>query len=91
MHLPSVTKQLKIFQDPLQFAYHPGVGVEDAIIYLLQRAPSHLDKAGSLMRIMFFDFASAFNTVQTALLRKKLQKIQVDAATTTWITDYLTN
>ncbi|KAI3363586.1 hypothetical protein L3Q82_001176 [Scortum barcoo] len=31
-------------QDRLQFAYQPGVGVEDAILYLLHRAHSHLDK-----------------------------------------------
>ncbi|XP_069011388.1 uncharacterized protein [Embiotoca jacksoni] len=29
--------------DPLQFEYWPRVGVDDAIIYLLQRAQSHLD------------------------------------------------
>ena len=43
----------------------PEVGVEDAIIYLLQQAISHLDKAGSTVRIMFFDFSSAFNTIQS--------------------------
>ena len=36
-----VLKQLqhwvKPFLDPLQFAYQPGIGVEDAIIYLLNR------------------------------------------------------
>ncbi|MBN3314359.1 RTJK polymerase, partial [Atractosteus spatula] len=33
--------------DTLQFAYQPNVGVKDAIIYMLQRAYSHLDKAGN--------------------------------------------
>ncbi|KAK7158641.1 hypothetical protein R3I94_005089 [Phoxinus phoxinus] len=33
--------------DPLQFAYQPGIGVEDAIIYLSHRALSHLEKTGS--------------------------------------------
>lgn len=47
---PHVTTSL----DPLQFAYRSEVGVEDAIIYLLQQAHSHLDKAGSIVRIMFF-------------------------------------
>ncbi|TWW68204.1 hypothetical protein D4764_19G0000020 [Takifugu flavidus] len=32
------------FQDPLQFAYQPKVGVDDAVIYLLQRAYSSLDR-----------------------------------------------
>ncbi|KAI3362975.1 hypothetical protein L3Q82_011656, partial [Scortum barcoo] len=31
----------------LQFAYQPGVGVEDAILYLLHRAHSHLDKGSA--------------------------------------------
>ncbi|KAI5095207.1 hypothetical protein C0J45_15282 [Silurus meridionalis] len=33
--------------DPLQFAYQPGIGVEDAVIFLLNQATSHLEKAGS--------------------------------------------
>ncbi len=56
--------------DPLQFAYSPQVGVEDAIIYMLQRIYPHLDTAGSTVRIMFFDFSSAFNTIQLTLLGK---------------------
>jgi len=43
------------------------------------------------MRIMFFYFSCAFNTTQPVLSCKKLQKIQMDACTTTWIIDYLTN
>ncbi|KAI3356662.1 hypothetical protein L3Q82_003303 [Scortum barcoo] len=31
--------------DPLQFAYQPGIGVDDAVIYLLQRSLSHLEDA----------------------------------------------
>ena len=31
-------------QDLLQFAYQAKVGVEDAILFLLHRAYSHLDK-----------------------------------------------
>ena len=43
-------------------------------------------------RIRFFDFSSATNTIQPALLCKKLQKTPVAASTTTWIIiDYLTN
>lgn len=46
--------------DPLQFAYQPGIGVDDAILYLLHRSLSHLEEAGSTVRIMFYDFSSAF-------------------------------
>lgn len=41
--------------DPLQFAYQPGIGVEDAIIYL-----SHLENTGSTVRVMFFLFLQCF-------------------------------
>ncbi|TWW56850.1 hypothetical protein D4764_08G0008370 [Takifugu flavidus] len=33
--------------DPLQFAYGPGIGVDDAVIYLLHRSLSHLEGTGS--------------------------------------------
>ncbi|KAI4875863.1 hypothetical protein NFI96_034109, partial [Prochilodus magdalenae] len=77
-------------EDSLQFAYREKVGVEDAILYLLHRAHSHLDKWGGAVRVMFFDFSSAFNTIQPLLLRDKLMKMEVDMHLVTWITDYLT-
>ncbi|KAI4902473.1 hypothetical protein NFI96_003095 [Prochilodus magdalenae] len=75
-------------EDPLQFAYREKVGVEDAILYLLHRTHSHLDKGGCAVRVMFFDFSSAFNTIQQ-LLRDKLMKMV--GWTCTWspgFTDY---
>ncbi|KAI4895660.1 hypothetical protein NFI96_004663 [Prochilodus magdalenae] len=77
--------------DPLQFAYQPGIGVEDAIIHLLHRSLSHLENAGSTVRIMFFDFSSAFSTIQPMLLKDKLECTGLDHHLTTWILDYLTN
>ncbi|KAI3356050.1 hypothetical protein L3Q82_017163 [Scortum barcoo] len=56
------------FMDPLQFAYQPDIRVDDAVIYLLHTSLTHLEKAGSTVRIMFFDFSSAFNTIQPRLL-----------------------
>ena len=64
-HLPLVGPVM----DPLQFAFQPGTGVEDAIIFLLDRSLSHLEKPGSTVRIMFFDLTGAFNTIQHADLR----------------------
>uniref|UniRef100_A0A1A8RXB6 Reverse transcriptase domain-containing protein n=1 Tax=Nothobranchius rachovii TaxID=451742 RepID=A0A1A8RXB6_9TELE len=89
--LVHLNKQTRTYQDPLQFAYRHGVGVEDAIIQLLQPIHCHLDKAGSTVRVMFFDFSSAFNTIQPDVLCQKLQKTQVGASTIAWIKDYLTN
>jgi len=65
-------------------------GVEDAILYLLHKAHSHLDKGSGAVRIMFFDFSSTFNTIQPILLRDKLSGMGVDAHLVTWIADYLT-
>lgn len=84
-HLRSVVKPSL---DPLQFAYQPRVGVEDAIIFLLHRAYTHLEEAGSAVRV--FDFSSTFNTMQPALLSDKLLDMRVETPLVTWITNYLT-
>uniref|UniRef100_A0A8C6KTV4 Reverse transcriptase domain-containing protein n=1 Tax=Nothobranchius furzeri TaxID=105023 RepID=A0A8C6KTV4_NOTFU len=89
--LVHLDKQTGTYQDPLQFAYRHGGGVEDAIIQLLQPTHCHLDKAGSTVRVMFFDFSSAFNTIQPDVVCQKLQKTQVGASTIAWIKDYLKN
>jgi len=50
-------------EDRLQFAYKTGVGVDDALIYLLHKSLSHLENPDCTVRITFFDFSSAFNTI----------------------------
>uniref|UniRef100_A0A669BD36 Reverse transcriptase domain-containing protein n=1 Tax=Oreochromis niloticus TaxID=8128 RepID=A0A669BD36_ORENI len=77
--------------DPLQFAYQPGIGADDAVIHLLHRSLAHLETAGSTVRIMFFDFSSAFNTILPLVLKDKLENSGVDHLLTTWILDYLTD
>ena len=81
---------VKPFLDPLHFAYHPQLGVEDVIIYLLNRVYDHLDKPVSTVRVMFFDFSSAFNTICPALLGELLTAMQVDNPLLSWIGHYLT-
>ncbi len=83
--LEELRPMVRPFIDPLQFAYQPHQGVEDAIIYMLDRAYTHLDKAASTVRVMFFDFSSAFNTIRLALLGEKLTAMQVDASLVSWI------
>ncbi|XP_041841993.1 uncharacterized protein LOC121640346 [Melanotaenia boesemani] len=51
----------------------------------------HLEVSGSAVRVMFFDFSSAFNTIQSSLLRVKMEGMGVDQHLTAWIKDYLTN
>ena len=42
--------------DPLQFAYQEKVGVEDAIVYLMHRAHSYLNKGKGAVRIVVSRF-----------------------------------
>lgn len=73
--------------DPLQFAYQERVR-EDGTI-LLHQSLSYLDRGSSAVRIMFFDFSSAFNTIQP-LLKDTLMEMGVDLYLIKWVTDYLT-
>ncbi|XP_069819741.1 zinc finger protein 721-like [Dendropsophus ebraccatus] len=73
------------------FAYRPGIGVDDAIIHLLHRGLSHLEKPGNTVRRMFFHFSRAFSTIQPRLLRDKMAFVGVDLHLSNWILDYLSN
>ncbi|TWW53314.1 putative RNA-directed DNA polymerase from transposon BS [Takifugu flavidus] len=81
--------QVQHAEDSLQFAYRDKVGVEDAIIYLLHRVHSHLDKGSGTARILFLDFSSAFNTIQPLVLQDKLLQMRVDPRLVAWISSYL--
>ncbi|KAJ8396092.1 hypothetical protein AAFF_G00021650 [Aldrovandia affinis] len=63
--------------------------VEDAILLMLYRMYSHLEKAGSSVRVVFFDFSSAFNTIQPHVLRTKLSNMKMHRPMVNWIHDYL--
>lgn len=63
--------------NPVQFAYKEHIGADDAVLYMLHRAFSHLEESCAYVRIMFFDFSSAFNTTQI-ILSGKLKKMGVD-------------
>ena len=52
---------------------------------------SHLERCGSTVKIIFFDFSSALDTVQSVLLRDKLEGTKVDQQLAVWILEYLTN
>lgn len=56
--------------DPLMFAYQPN------IIYLLHWAFSHLESTRCTVRVLFFYFSHAFNTIQPSVLRGKLQWVR---------------
>ena len=59
--LPHVQSQL----DPYQLAYRSRRGTDDAIACLLHKLFEHMETAGNYARILFIDFSSAFNTIQS--------------------------
>ena len=65
--------------------------MDDAVIYLLQRAHSYLNGGGDTVRIMFFYFSSAFNTIQTNLLCEKLLGMGVSLPSVSWVADFLSD
>ena len=54
--------------DPLQFAYQAGKGIGDAKLFILDEVYKHLEKLKSHARILFADFSSDFNKVQSHIL-----------------------
>ena len=60
------------------------------LVRSIQEAYSSLDEPNTAARVMFFNFSSAFNTIQPKLLKVELENIQVDSPLVTWVSDYLT-
>ncbi len=78
--------------DPMQFAYRPKRGVEDATVTLLHLLIRHLEGKGSLARVLFVDFSSAFNTIQPhVLIGRLLEEFKLSYNVLGWILDFLTN
>ncbi|ONI45660.1 hypothetical protein AN642_00175 [Epulopiscium sp. SCG-B10WGA-EpuloA2] len=77
--------------DPLQFAYKQHRGADDAILTLLHSAYIHLEKPKSLIRVVFVDFSSTFNTVQPQLMGRKLLQMALNPHLILWILSILTD
>ena len=73
-----IKKCFSVLQDPLQFAYRENRNVEDAILVFLQNVYKHLDTPKNYCRMLFVDFSSAFNTIQSHLLISKLHKLDLN-------------
>ena len=71
--------------DPLQFAYKARRGTEDATITLFNMIANHLQSSKSYVRILFIDFSSAFNTMQTHILLQRLFDLNVNEHMIHWI------
>ena len=71
--------------------YRRNTSTDDAVLYVSANIYSHLEKAGSSVRLMFFDFSGAFNTIQPHFLVQKLLNMKLPSTVISWIFDYLTN
>ena len=71
--------------DPLQFAYRARRGVEGATLTLFDLVSSHLDSAGTTVKVLFMDFSAAFNTIQPHVLIKRLLDLEVNTDLVLWI------
>ena len=78
-------------QDPFQFAYRSGRSVEDAILLLLNNLYEHLDKPKCIVRTLFLDFSSAFNTIKPIILIDRLKELKINSHIISWIFQFLTN
>lgn len=78
-------------QEPVQFAYRPHRGVEDATITLFNLIFKHLEGNGSHARLLFVDFSSSFNTIQPHILTGGLlEQFYFSNDVVSWILDFLT-
>ncbi|XP_053702104.1 uncharacterized protein LOC128747907 [Synchiropus splendidus] len=77
--------------DPFQFAYQPNRSTEDAISTALHLSLEHLEKKNTLVRMLFLDFSSAFNTIIPQDLVHKLEQLGVETSMCNWLLDFLTN
>ena len=84
-------KKVLDYIDPYQFAYKSKRGVEDAITPVLYNIYTHLDLPGTTIRLLFFDFSSAFNTIQPHLLCDKHLNMNLCPLLITWVMNYLTS
>ena len=104
--LPQLRSFIHDSLDPFQFAYQSNRSCEDALLVTISEVTSHLDsklsvkkntvsgiitKSRNSVRMMFFDFSSAFNTIQPHLLANKMLSMSVPSDMILWIIDYLTS
>ncbi len=84
-------KEIQPLLDTCQFAYKQNRGTEDAALSIVHLVSKHLENTKAYARILFVDFSSAFNTVQTHLLLEKLHSMGVSTLLIKWFHSFLSN
>ena len=72
-------------RDTMQFAYCKRRNVQDAVLTVIHQVTEHLERPSSCVSILYVDFSSAFNTIQTHLLLSKLMTLNVNKHLILWI------
>ncbi|KAI5615843.1 gastrula zinc finger protein XlCGF28.1-like [Silurus asotus] len=85
-----IKTQLSPLLDPMQFAYRPNHSTDNAIITTLHLVLTHLNNKDTYVRMLFIDFSSAFNTIISQHLIKKLSLLGLNTSLCNWILDLLT-
>lgn len=86
-----IIKSVEQDLDPMQFAYRPKRGVENATLTLLHLLLKHLEGKGHHARLLFIDFSSAFNTMYPhILIQRLLNHFNLNNNLLGWILDFLT-
>lgn len=76
-------------QDPFQFAYKSKRGTDDALLTLLNTVTKHLTHPKGYARVLFLDFSSAFNSMKTHILLKRLADFNINTGLILWIRQFL--
>jgi hypothetical protein len=77
--------------EPVQFPYRPNRSTYDTIYIAIYTAVSHLDKRNTYVRMLFIDYSSALNTIETSKLITKLRTLGLNISLYKWILDFLTS
>ena len=75
--LKLLLNEVKEQLDPLQFAYKVKRNVVEACLLFTNNILKHLEKNRNYARVLFIDFSSAFNTIQTHVMVQKLKDLNV--------------
>ena len=85
-----ITSPLPDTLDQLQFAYRPNRSTDNAIAITMHTALTHLDKRNTyVVRMLFIDYSSAFNTIVPSKLVIKLKTLGLNPALCNWVLDIL--
>lgn len=81
--LARLSFQVKHALNTLRFTYQPLVGVDDAVICLLQHARFHMRGTGSIVRIILLVFPRKNNSSE------KLLGVGITTSPVSWIADHV--